>query len=54
MIFAHVGGRAAFVARLEQAARRLGEAHARERKGDAARWRMPGVLWPLFGPKGER
>lgn len=56
MIFATAGGRAAFVSRLEKAARRLGEARAREREGDARRWRMPGVLWPLFGPKftGER
>jgi len=40
------------VARLATRAEALGRAHAearlRRRRGDPLRWRLPGLLWPLF------
>ena len=52
MITARQIGGARFVARLAEQARRLGEARAearvRERRGDARRWRLARLLWPLF------
>ena len=42
----------ALAARLAAKARLLGEAHAearlRERRRDPRRWRLSGLLWPLF------
>ena len=39
-------------ARLATKAERLGQAHAearlRRRRRDPLRWRLPGLLWPLF------
>ena len=44
---------AAFVERLAAKARTVAEARAenarRESRHDDARWRAPGLLWPLFG-----
>ena len=40
---------AALAARLTAKARRLAEAHARNRRDDPRRWRRPALLWPLFG-----
>jgi hypothetical protein len=41
-----------FARRLARKARALAaafaEARLRERRGDAARWRRPALLWPLF------
>lgn len=48
MIFARVTGGAAFAARLEKAARRLGEARGRSRRAGDARWRLAELLWPLL------
>ena len=52
MITAKQIGGARFVARLAAQARRLGEARAearvRARRGDARRWRLARLLWPLF------
>ncbi|MFA9200901.1 MAG: hypothetical protein ACEQR8_06880 [Cypionkella sp.] len=46
---------AAFAARLSAKARLLAETHLASR-GDPARWRQPGWLWPLFAsiPLGDR
>jgi len=53
MITANQIGGGRFVARLAAQARRLGEARAearvRARRGDARRWRLARLLWPLFG-----
>lgn len=40
---------ARFAAGLENAARRVAKAQARRRRADERRWRMAGLLWPLFG-----
>ena len=52
MITAKEIGGARLVARLVEQARRLAEARAealvRERRGDARRWRLARLLWPLF------
>ncbi len=52
MIKAEETGGARLVARLVGKARRLGEARAearlRQRRGDARRWRLGRLLWPLF------
>ena len=52
MITAKQIGGARFAARLVEQARRLGEARAealaRKRRGDARRWRLARLLWPLF------
>jgi hypothetical protein len=52
MIEAHPARGAGFAARLAAKAERLGQAHAEarahRRRGDPRRWRLPGLLWPLF------
>jgi hypothetical protein len=52
MITAREIGGARFAARLTEKARRLGEARTearvRQRRGDARRWRLARLLWPLF------
>lgn len=52
MITAREIGGARFVARLAEKAKQLAaanaEARARERRGDARRWRLARLLWPLF------
>jgi len=46
-----VGG-SEFIERLAAKAEMLARAHAearlRRRRSDARRWRLPGLLWPLF------
>ena len=52
MITARQIGGARFAARLAEQARRLAEARAeaavRRHRGDARRWRLARLLWPLF------
>ena len=52
MITPRAGGSARLAARLAAKAERLGKAHAEarflRRRRDARRWRLPGLLWPLF------
>lgn len=52
MITAKQIGGARFAARLAAKARRLAEARAearlRQRRGDARRWRLARLLWPLI------
>ena len=52
MIEARQARGAGFAARLAAKAERIGQAHAearaRRRRRDPLRWRLPGLLWPLF------
>lgn len=55
MIEAKAPGVGALASRLARKARVLGTAHAearaRAQRYDPLRWRMPRLLWPLFGDR---